>query len=196
MNPKPTADAHFLNVYCAVIEDQIHAALASLSVIDSLDPPHSDLEALFWNLDHFINRAAMVSKMLWPSSQGTFAQQRGTILREALLVANDSTLNARVLRNHLEHFDERIDEWYEKSGFRIYADRIVGPREMMIFPGKPDHSIFRHYSPNDGIYSFHGDEVNVQLMGAELQRIVCEATRFNRVVKLGKNWDVTFDVIP
>lgn len=155
--------------------------------------PGSDRRGLFWNLDHFINRAAMVSKMLWPVSKATFARQRGETLRQALDVNDDSLLNSKTLRNHLEHFDERIDRWYEKSGYRIYADRNVGPRDMVIFPGNPNVSIFRHYSPDEGIYSFHGDEVSIPQMGDELRHILERARKFNPTVRLGPEWQITWE---
>lgn len=186
-------DRHFLNVYCGQIEDQCEAALASLSQIDELSAAPVDVRGLFWNLDHFINRAAMVSKMLWPISKAAFAKRRGKMLREALSVNDGISLNSKTLRNHLEHFDERIDKWYQKSGFVIYADRNVGPRDMNILPGKATEAIFRHYSPADGIYSFHGDEVSIPLMGDELRRIHDSARKFNPTIRLGPEWQITWE---
>lgn len=191
----PEARNHFLNVYCAQIEDQCRAALASIAIVRQFKEGPWDLDTIFWNLDHFINRAAMVSKMLWPtpSAKTKIAKWRGEILRDALGVDEQSVLNSRVLRNHLEHFDERIDAWYEGSGFVIYADRNIGPRDMMIFPNNPNVSIFRHYSPDAGVYSFHGDEVNVFDMDAELERIATAARKYNPVIKLGPDWEITWN---
>jgi hypothetical protein len=60
---------------------------------------------------------AQISKMLWPTSpRGKVAVQasrvaRGERLRALLGIHGENPLESRKCRDHLEHFDERVDAW-------------------------------------------------------------------------------------
>lgn len=84
---------------------------------------------MYWPaLQDFVLAAAQISKMLWPNvSSGSAIERtdranRGIRLRELLDVADDSALLSRKCRNHLEHFDERIDVWLGPSTPGHWAD--------------------------------------------------------------------------
>ena len=47
------------------------------------------------------------------------------------------------LRTHLEHFDERLDRWHERSEHHNYADFVIGPKESTI-TGLEETDMFRH----------------------------------------------------
>ena len=56
---------------------------------------------------------ANISKILWPVRQQNKA--RGKYLRDLLGVDENNLLADRTFRNHFEHYDERIDEWFENN---------------------------------------------------------------------------------
>jgi hypothetical protein len=71
-----------------------------------------------WNyLQSFLTTAANISKIFWPARHGESKEysQRGMDLRNLLNVSDKSPLNNRDLRNHLEHYDERLHDWAKKS---------------------------------------------------------------------------------
>lgn len=85
----------------------------------------------FWTgIQSALTACANVSKTLW----GTTAKvgERRHPLRESLGVVDDNPLASRSLWNHLEHFDERLDEWYETSTDRNYVDFVIGPRATSV----------------------------------------------------------------
>jgi hypothetical protein len=79
-----------------------------------------DAMTRFWySLHGAVVAAANISKMLWPSETGRGGAQkmvRGERLRALLgLSAEDHLLAKRSLRDHLEHFDERLDLWASEA---------------------------------------------------------------------------------
>ncbi len=53
--------------------------------------------------------AGNVSKILWPSKEYAECGER---LRELLKVDDNNILSDRSLRNHFEHYDDRIEKWF------------------------------------------------------------------------------------
>ena len=54
--------------------------------------------------------AGNVSKILWPPDKEY--KLRGEKLRQLLKVENDNLLSDREFRNHFEHYDDRIEQWF------------------------------------------------------------------------------------
>lgn len=96
---------------------------------------------------------ALVSKMLWPqpprSTEGgqplTASQEaqrkntkaRGAALRKELGIRSMPILESRKVRNAFEHFDDRLDRYFEE-GNRMVVDRNLGPRNnMVVFADSP-----------------------------------------------------------
>src|SRR3954468_20391091 len=69
--------------------------------------------------------AANVSKILWPARSQSAA--RGAMLRALLNIDANNTLADRKLRNHFEHYDERIEDWISDQRSAVYIDQIIGP---------------------------------------------------------------------
>jgi hypothetical protein len=117
-------------------------------------PDASDL--LWFSLQNLLTAAANISKALWGSG-GKSAEARRA-LRESLGVPDDSPLRETILRNHYEHFDERLDKWWQESTNHNYADRNIGPPTMI--GGIQSTDNFRTFDPATNIAAFWGDEFN------------------------------------
>ncbi|GAA0882849.1 hypothetical protein GCM10009120_14460 [Sphingobacterium siyangense subsp. cladoniae] len=68
--------------------------------------------------------AGNVSKILWPSQK---YKLRGQKLRKLLGVEDNNPLASRKFRNHFEHYDERIEEWFESNSQGAYIDLSMNP---------------------------------------------------------------------
>lgn len=66
-----------------------------------------------------------VSKILWPINKKY--KQRGERLRIMLKVTDDNPISDRKFRNHFEHFDERIEDWFKHSPNGLYIDQAMNP---------------------------------------------------------------------
>lgn len=68
--------------------------------------------------------AGNVSKILWASNKYKI---RGERLRQLLKVEEKNLLSSRKFRNHFEHYDERIEEWFENRSGGVYIDLAMNP---------------------------------------------------------------------
>lgn len=112
--------------------------------------------------------AGNLSKLFWGES-GKFAIEREP-LRRALQVQDTSLLRPTTMRNHFEHFDDRIDRWWKNSPGRNYIDASIGPVSVT---GNVDRTdFFRGYDPATGDLSFWGTNLNVRKVCAEVETIL------------------------
>jgi hypothetical protein len=70
-------------------------------------------QSIFDSIRMALQFSANVSKVFWPS--GKSAQERGRRLRDLTGIPDDHDLKSRALRNHVEHMDERLDDWTANS---------------------------------------------------------------------------------
>jgi hypothetical protein len=68
-------------------------------------------EELFEKLQNILHQAGCISRYLFPSRKKPVHTARASRLREAFKIAEDHPLANRALRDALEHFDERLDEY-------------------------------------------------------------------------------------
>lgn len=68
-----------------------------------------------------------VSKILWPPAKTD--KMRGEKLRQILNVEKDNLLSERKFRNHFEHYDSRLEEFFNKQGNGVihYTDLVMNP---------------------------------------------------------------------
>ena len=72
-------------------------------------------------------QAAALSRYLWPARSKKLHLLRAARLRSGLAIAEDSCLSNRDLRNALEHFDERLDEFCRTLVAGVILPTYVGP---------------------------------------------------------------------
>jgi hypothetical protein len=58
-----------------------------------------------------LTHVAALSRFFWPARKSALSNARGKRLRESFGITEESPLQSRALRNALEHFDERLDEF-------------------------------------------------------------------------------------
>ncbi len=119
--PECVNAAFFKRIFLSEVEWQSAVALEAMTRLrESLpDPPaRANPERAFFFVQAFLAAAGNVSKLLWN-------QQWGEELRRTLNVRDDSAIADRTLRNHFEHFDERIERWAAKSTNHIFIDRNI-----------------------------------------------------------------------
>jgi hypothetical protein len=85
----------------------------------------------------------------------------------ALRVDDSSALCSRVVRNHFDHFDEKLDEWWKGSRSHSYADLNFGSIE-----GFDPIDVFRRFDSVSGTVTFWGRPYEIPAIVAELRRIL------------------------
>ncbi len=146
-------DLMLMRLHQRQIEHQCHAALLALNIgqqgLDQND------QNVFWaSIQGFLTAAANISKTLWGAG-GRLSEQRAE-LRASLGVDDESPLASTDLRNHLEHFDERLDRWHAQSERHNFADFVIGPKQSTIV-GMEETDMFRQFDPSSGQIIFWGE---------------------------------------
>lgn len=109
--------------------------------------------------------AANVSKILSPT--GKKYKLRGDRLRQMLKVEDDCVLLDRKFRNSFfEHYDSRIDEWFEKHPTGVYIDLAMNPS----FPRR-NLNTHRGYNSFNNTLEFRGEILDLNDILKALEKI-------------------------
>jgi hypothetical protein len=166
-------DPTVLRTFQHQIKTQCEFALRANHSIEEAIKNRNGPEA-FYGIQNLLNAAANIRKALWGSSAKTSGDRKP--LRESVETDDNSIFATRAaVRNHNEHFDERIDRWGEESKHKNFLDLNVGPRRGLM--GFEEIDIFRWYDPTTGEASFWGDTFNLRELMHEINRLYPLALR-------------------
>lgn len=116
-----------------------------------------------------LGHTAALSRFFFPVRKGALTRARAANLRKTFAIGNASPLIDRELRNALEHFDERLDDY------------LLGDMFGYIFPGPmlddaeladdPMGHIFRMVDPAREIFVLLGKKHEFGMVRSEVRRI-------------------------
>ena len=157
-------DTFFLTLYLDELNTACTSALKAVRRLDRcFDDQQLDIPSVFYELHSFLSHFAAASRLLWPpNSSGKRGVERGADLRLELSVQDDHVVQNRNLRNHLEHYDERLDAWIQESRHHNIATNIVGPQGFFGGPNMSQSDVFRQYDPIQKTFIFRGETFDVQ----------------------------------
>jgi hypothetical protein len=119
----------------------------------------------------FLTAVANISKAFWGQG-GKFAAERAT-LRVSLGVDESSPIRSTSMRNNFDHFDERLDEWWDESMSHNYVDLSFGNAATVVTgPGIGTKDVFRSFDPETGNLVFWGQTYHLPTMEKEIARIM------------------------
>lgn len=118
----------------------------------------------------FLTAVANISKACW-GQKGEFADVRAE-LRASLEVKDDSPIRPTTMRNHFDHFDEKLDQWWAKSTNHNYLDLSFGDMAVAVGgEGISQINKFRSFDPATGNLVFWGLSYHLPTVEKELARI-------------------------
>lgn len=124
-----------------------------------------------------LTHAAALSRFFWPAREKDATAARAKKLREAFGM-QESPLKDRGLRNDLEHFDERLDEYFLHDPVGVFLPSpLVRPHELA---DDPTGHIFRLVDPYDLVFVLLGKKYKFGPVWEEVERILALADRFDR----------------
>lgn len=197
-------DSFIKSIYIGEIETQCDFALDAVgslnSVLQALNDAHTipfhQQERLhrevFRSIHSFLTHASNVSRLLWPTppkrrkneGEEQYASRCGKLkrirraieLREALSIPdNNHVLKSRTLRDHLEHFDERLDHWEETSSHHNYVQDIIGPPNAVA--GTAETDMMRWFDPSTNNFRFRGETFDLQEIATAIGHLRSVAAR-------------------
>jgi hypothetical protein len=116
---------------------------------------------IFFHLHHFVAHATSIDRILAPQP-GT---SRAEVLAGRIDLSGVDFKPFRRLRNHLEHFDERLDRWVAEYDGHAFFDMnvVTGTR------GFPRKAFLR--ALDGDVFKFHGEDYNMQELYAAILEI-------------------------
>lgn len=118
-------------------------------------------------LQNIIVNVAGISRFFWPSNSTGYYKIRAEKLREVYLVKDSSVLKNRDMRNFIEHFDEKLDDFLKKNATWKVMQKYVGP----IIYVNDARVFFRAYFYDTGIFKMFNVEYEIKPIIAEIKRI-------------------------
>lgn len=126
----------------------------------------ADPEAVLNELQNTIVQGAAVSRYFWPVRPQYAA--RGETLRHMYKVLDSSPLRSRELRNAIEHFDERLDEYLSEGIVGNIYPHYLGPEPKPT--GVPQH-FFRAYFVDTGVFQLLQHRFEIEPLSKEIWRL-------------------------
>ncbi len=158
-----------LRAFQRQVKFQCECVLVAAQEIDAALTRHDD-HAVFCALQALLGAAANTSKALWGVHKTKKVLAARAFLRASLQVADNSPLHPRDMRNHYDHFDERLDEWWATSKRHNIVD--MGIMNRAAIRGIDDIDRFRAFDPQTGDATFAGDDFNIKAIVDEVKRIL------------------------
>ncbi|MCW8966427.1 MAG: hypothetical protein OQK82_07055 [Candidatus Pacearchaeota archaeon] len=150
----------------ALISEIVSQSKIAEKAADQLNKS-SDTVEVWGSIQSILVAAANVSKILWPARKRYMA--RGKHLRELLGVDENNMLSDRTLRNHFEHYDERIEDWFDSNNSAVYMDSRTDPFEPT--PLSLPQLFHRSYNLTSQTLSFRNESIDLAAVLAALAEI-------------------------
>jgi hypothetical protein len=147
--------------------DEVHDALANGAQLAPSSPAWQECGLIIVNgVQTLAVQAAALSRYFWPARAKEPHLSRAARLRAGLGISDDSRLRNRDLRNHLEHFDERLDDFCRHLRAAVILPTYVGP----IGPETDvPQRFFRAYFTDVGVLEILGHRFELQPILEDLQ---------------------------
>src|SRR5450631_181903 len=148
-------------VYIQEAQTQIEFAKSSWAAFLGLEGRKGTVLDIFLHLQHFLTHAAIVDKILDPRKDS----ERHRLLADHVDLSSIDLKPFRKLRNHLEHFDERLDRWVSEYDGKPFFD-------MNLVTGTKGYPNMAYLRALDGHkYMFHGENYDLDYLYAALLEI-------------------------
>jgi hypothetical protein len=156
-------NGHVESIYLNSIAGECEFALKAIAICNfHLNREERGTTEFFEAAQDFLQHSAVISKTLWPSDKK--AQSRGQHLRSSLGIDDSHPLKDRRLRNHLEHYDERLDDWANSSLNHNMVDKMIVNSRSAIGGDiwLTDGDILRLFETDTMTFVFRGESFDMQ----------------------------------
>jgi hypothetical protein len=184
-------DEFIEGIYLRELVAQCEFGVGSVQRMNKVLENRGSPSEFFREAGDFLQHSSAVSRLLWPPGGNSRqkkkrAKQRGAHLQKALEIADDHCLKDRTLRDHFEHFDERLDDWAETSPHKNIVDNMIGPRNAIGGDAIRDQDIMRLFDPATKTLIFRGQKFDVQALVTGLTDIQAKANRRVEVLEANR----------
>ncbi|MFZ5451531.1 MAG: hypothetical protein ACOZF2_06640 [Thermodesulfobacteriota bacterium] len=137
----------------------------------------SDVVSVFYHTHHFLIHATNIDKLI----DVDISSFRGKYIAPLFSGQAIDLKQFRRLRNHLEHFDERLDKWAKNfSGHAFFDMNIITGAK-----GFPKKAFLR--AMDGQIFRFHGEDYDLNALYSEIEKIERLINNANQRFVTGKS---------
>ncbi|MFM1753769.1 MAG: hypothetical protein RLZZ236_708 [Bacteroidota bacterium] len=156
-----------------ISEIRLQSKIAQLSA-ERLQTSNENLnkDEVWSSIQSILVSTGNISKILWPAYKRH--TERGKALRLILKVKNNNPLSERKFRNHFEHYDTRIQEWYDDNIGTAYIDLVMNPSLIGTSIGKID----RGYNSFNNTLIFRGEILDLNEILQAVKEIDYRCTQY------------------
>ena len=174
MNPVDNRPQKALSEMVFISEIVLHSKIAELAAkrLSEIKDNFDQIE-VWSSIQSILVATGNVSKILWPQKKKYAI--RGKRLRELFKVDDNNILSDRSFRNHFEHYDERIEDWFKKQSSAVYSDLAVDPFKSF---GNFPTNHHRAYDPLKQTVTFRGESFDLAGVLKELKEIRIKCCHF------------------
>jgi len=167
-----------------IFQDQVRLQCEfALAAAEDISPDNPKIWA---GIQNMMNAAANISKACWGSG-GKKAAEREP-LRSSLQIDEDSPIRWTTMRNHWEHLDERLDQWWTETGSYSHVDRGISTPGSAYYGGTTEIDIFRMLDPTNFELTFWGDKFDLRAITEEILRIHPLAVAESNKSHVDRDW--------
>jgi hypothetical protein len=141
-----------IELFCMEIKKQCSFAIIAFEDINLY--LKNDEERVWYSIHAFLTATANVSKFFWPNPRDG-RDKSAEELRKYLNIDNTSAIYQRTLRNHFEHFDDRLEKW-ALSKKMPFIDSIICEIDQPLIGNIDNSESVRFYDPKKHIVYFMG----------------------------------------
>ena len=175
----PPIDSFLESVFLSEIEDQCNTAITAFSYLK--DNLHTMNINLIWGLTEIIlTSSANISKFFWPGPPRTKefgvtkqeVDDRASYLKSRLSIDDKSPLYDRDLRDHFEHYDERVQSWAKKSKNRVLLHRNIGAKGAIVTGNIDQYANMGNLDPTTFTVTFWNKSFEIPIIIQEIEKIL------------------------
>nr|WP_299486142.1 hypothetical protein [uncultured Allomuricauda sp.] len=139
-----------------------------------IDPGNFNHIEVWCSIQSILGAAGNVSKILWPQLKES--KERGAQLRELLGIDKNNIIADRKFRNHFEHYDDRIEKWFDIQSTGPYIDLAFNPFKPT--PWEIPKFYHRAYNQVDRILTFRNESLDLKEVLKNLHEIKMKCSAY------------------
>lgn len=136
--------------------------------------------------ENIVNQAGIISKYFYPPSKMKIHQLRAEQLRKSYIVEDSNILKNRKFRNHIEHFDEKLDKFLKSS---MVGD-VIPPKSLFQSTVEINSitKVFKAFVVQGSKFISLSEEIEIIPLMTEIYRIHDLSIEFNKRGRLGQTF--------
>lgn len=109
-----------------IVLEQWLAIERSIPAINAvLDGSGGKSEDFWLAVDTVLSSLNRIARVFWPVGGRSATKARGSAMRARYRLDENPIDSVRLVRNAMEHYDEKIDTWWAASERKTFADRLI-----------------------------------------------------------------------